>query len=122
MLKNESTSDGITTDEIGLYSPENIFGLTLTHHWNAYRFNLSVKQVDEWTSTRSARRDVSTGGLGGYTRVDANISRDFTLGNMLMNVAVFGRNLGDENYATRYVTGYYPDRGRTLGMEVSFSF
>nr|WP_319495581.1 TonB-dependent receptor [uncultured Desulfobacter sp.] len=122
MLKNESTSDGVTTDEIGLYSPENIFGLTLTHHWNAYRFNLSVKQVDEWTSTRSARSDVTTGGLGGYTRVDANISRDFILRNMLMNVAIFGRNLGDENYSTRYVTGYYPDRGRTLGMEVSFSF
>lgn len=122
MLKNESTSDGVTTDEIGLSTPENIFGLTLTHHWNSYRFNLSVKQVDEWTDTSSAMGSSSVGGLGGYTRVDANISRDFSLKNILMNVAVFGRNLGDDNYSTRYVTGYYPDRGRTLGMEVSFSF
>lgn len=122
MLKNESTGDGVTIDEIGLSAPENIFGLTLTHHWNVYRFNLSVKQVDEWTNTSSAMGTSSSGGLGGYTRVDANISRDFDLHNMLMNVAVFGRNLGDDNYSTRYVTGYYPDRGRTLGMEVSFFF
>ena len=122
ILKSESTSDGVTTDAIDLSIPEDIFGLTLTHHWNAYRFNLSVKQVDEWTNTRSAMGTASSGGLGGYTRVDANISRDFILRNMLMNVAIFGRNLGDENYSTRYVTGFYPDRGRTLGMEVSFSF
>lgn len=29
---------------------------------------------------------------------------------------------GTYYYTTRYVTGYYPDRGRTLGMEVSLSF
>lgn len=122
MLKNESTSDGVTTDTIGLSTAEDILGLTLTHHWNAFRFNLSVKQVDDWTDTSSAMGSSSVGGLGGYTRVDANIARDFALKNILMNVVIFGRNLGDENYSTRYVTGYYPDRGRTLGMEVSFSF
>ena len=122
MLKNESTSDGVTTDTIGVSTPEDIYGLTLTHHWDAYRANLSFKQVDEWENTRSAMGTASTGGLGGYTRVDANIARDLIFRDVLMTVVLFGRNLGDNNYSTRYVTGYYPDRGRTLGMEVSFSF
>lgn len=28
----------------------------------------------------------------------------------------------DENYSTRYVTGFYPDRGRSYGMEVSLDY
>lgn len=122
MTKSESTSDGVTTDAIGVSIPEDIFGLTLTHRWNDYRFNLSLKQVDEWSETTSGLGVASTKELGDYTRLDANISKDFVLKNMIINTTIFGRNLGDVNYSTRYVTGYYPDRGRTLGMEVSFSF
>lgn len=45
-----------------------------------------------------------------------------TLNKLLLTVTLFGRNLLDENYSTRYVTGFYPDRGRTYGMEISLGY
>ena len=60
--------------------------------------------------------------LGGYTLLGANIRRDFNIEPFLLSITLFGRNLLDDDYSTRYVTGYYPDRGRTLGAEVSISF
>lgn len=122
MLENKSVSDGVPTDEIGASTPENLYALTVNHQWGAYSANFSIKQVDEWTMSRSPRALAQPGGLGGYTRIDANISRNFTIHKMLLAVTVFGRNLGDEHYATRYVTGYYPDRGRTIGAQVAIAF
>jgi iron complex outermembrane receptor protein len=60
--------------------------------------------------------------LGGYTLLNANIRRDFNIRQLLLSITLFGRNLLDDDYSTRYVTGYYPDRGRTLGAELSLSF
>ena len=48
--------------------------------------------------------------------------RDFLFSGYKLTTTVYGRNLGNEHYATRYVTGYYPDRGRTIGLEVSLAF
>ncbi|MDD2465887.1 MAG: TonB-dependent receptor plug domain-containing protein [Desulfobulbus sp.] len=122
MLDAETTSAGVTSDAIGLSTPENLFGLTISHTWQPYRFNLSIKQVDQWTQTSSPMGTSTVDGIGDYTRIDANIQRDFQLGETLLTTTLFGRNLGDENYATRYVTGYYPDRGRTIGLELSWAF
>ena len=122
MLKNDSTSSGVTTDQIGLSTPENLWGVFLKHTWRDFRANLSVKKSDSWLQSSSAMGTFQPGGLGGYTRIDANIAKDFMFEKILMTVTLFGRNLGDDNYSTRYTTGYYPDRGRTLGMELAFSF
>jgi len=122
MLDAETTKNGITSDAIGLTTPENLFGLTLSHVWQPYRFNLSIKQVDQWTQTSSPRGTYNVDGIGDYTRIDANIQRDFLLGDTLLTATLFGRNLGDEHYSTRYVTGYYPDRGRTVGLELAWAF
>ncbi|MBM9615532.1 TonB-dependent receptor plug domain-containing protein [Desulfobulbus rhabdoformis] len=122
MLDAETTSNGITSDAIGLSTPENMFGLTLSHTWQPYRFNLSIKQVDQWTQTSSPKGTYNVDGIGDYTRIDANIQRDFLLGDTLLTATLFGRNLGDEHYSTRYVTGYYPDRGRTVGLELAWAF
>ncbi|MBN1277022.1 MAG: TonB-dependent receptor, partial [Deltaproteobacteria bacterium] len=122
MLKNESTSDGVTTDSIGKSNPENLYSFALTHNWNAYRANLSVRKVGEWQNSRSPMGMAETGGLGGYTRIDVNLKRDFQLKNILLNTTLFCRNLGNEHYTTRYVTGFYYDRGRTLGLELSFAY
>jgi iron complex outermembrane receptor protein len=62
------------------------------------------------------------GSLGGYTRVDANIRRDFKWRDLLLTLSLYGRNLGDKHYATRYVTGYYYDRGRTIGTELTVRY
>ena len=65
----------------------------------------------------------TTEGLGDYTLICANIQRDFhvTEGTVL-TATLFGINLGDEHYSTRYVTGYYEARGRTIGLELSYAF
>lgn len=124
MLDGETTSNGVTSNALGVLTPEDMLGLTVSHAWNAYRFNLSVKQVDQWTSTSSPMGLTTVDGIGDYTRVDANIQRDFQLGDTLLTATLFGRNLGDDNYSTRYVqnTGYFQDRGRTIGLELSWAF
>ena len=123
LFKDESTSNGVTTDALGVTEPANLYSLMLTHRWNAYRANFSVKRVDGWMATSSAMGYAVTEGLGDYTLVDANIQRDFqvTEGTVL-TVTLFGINLGDQHYSTRYVTGYYEDRGRTIGLELSYAF
>lgn len=122
LLECENTSNGLTTDAIGVTTPENLYALALSHQWDAYRFNFSVKRVDEWTDTSSAMGYAQTEGLGDYTLIDANIKREFTIKETRLTATLFGSNLGDENYSTRYVTGYYPARGRTIGLELSWAF
>ncbi|MBN1906987.1 MAG: TonB-dependent receptor plug domain-containing protein [Deltaproteobacteria bacterium] len=122
MLDNESVSNGVTTDANGISQPENLYSIILSQRWNEYRANLSIKKVDEWQNSSSPMGTAQYGGLGDYTRIDANIKRDFKFSNFVLNTTLFGRNLGNEHYATRYVTGYYPDRGRTIGIELSFAY
>lgn len=57
--------------------------------------------------------------LGNYTRYDLNGGMDFKVRRAPMTFTVFGRNLGDSNYATRYVTGAYRDPGRTVGVQLA---
>lgn len=124
MLDGETTSNGVTADALGATTPENLLGLTLSHVWDPYRFNLSMKQVDKWTTTNASGPGIVTSvtGIGDYTRVDANVQRDFQLGDTMLTATLFGRNLTDDNYSSRYVTGYYEDRGRTIGLELSWAF
>ena len=122
MLDKESTSDNVTTDEIGVSIPENLYTLSIIHQWRAYRATLSIKQVDEWTNSSSPMGVAQWGGLGDYTRVDANFRRDFKIRDLALGVTLYGRNLGDDHYSTRYVTGYYADRGRTIGLELSLAY
>ncbi|NLD39067.1 MAG: TonB-dependent receptor plug domain-containing protein [Desulfatiglans sp.] len=121
-LDNESKSEGITTDSIGKSNPEDLYTFALTHKWDQYKANVSIRKVDEWQNSSSPMGTAQYGGLGGYTRIDANISRDFVFNNIVLNTTLFGRNIGNEHYSTRYVTGYYPDRGRTIGIELSFIY
>lgn len=57
--------------------------------------------------------------LGDFTRYDANGGVNFKSFSIPMTLTVFGRNLGDNNYATRYSTGAYLDPGRTWGVELA---
>lgn len=122
MYAIDSISNGVTTDNVGRQNPENLYFISLGQRWGQYKANVSVRKVDEWNTTTATPGTQTTGGLGGYTRVDTNISRDFVLKDVLLNVALFGRNLGDERYSTRYVTGFYPDRGLTYGMEMTLTY
>jgi len=122
LLESDSTSNGFTTGNIGVSKPENLYAIILGHQLEPYRFNFSLKSVDEWMDSSSPLGVVRTAGIAGYTRYDANVQRDFKLNNTLLTATLFGYNLSDENYSTRYVTGYYPDRGRTIGVEISLGF
>ncbi len=121
MLTNNTTSNGLISDAIGISFPENYFTALLSHAWDKNRANLSMKQVSSWQTTASPV-GILNADLGGYTTIDANITRDFLFSGYKLTTTVYGRNLGNEHYSTRYVTGYYPDRGRTIGLEVSLAF
>lgn len=122
MTDNETTSAGVTTDSLDVTAPTNIYTARLTHAWENYRFNLSYKRVGPWSQSRSPKGTVSGLDLGDYNRLDANIVRDFTYHGLLISARLYGRNINDDQYATRYTTGYYYDRGRTFGLEVATRF
>lgn len=119
MLDNESTKNGITTDSLGISKPENLYSFSLSHRWAEYRANVSVRKIDSWFDAES-----NTTELGGYTRIDANIKRDFKLKNLLLGITLFGRNLSDKNYATMERSGFgrWMDRGRDVGIKASLSY
>jgi iron complex outermembrane receptor protein len=59
------------------------------------------------------------GELANFTRDDLNGGYNFYLHDKPLTFTVFARNLNDNNYATRYVTGAYRDPGRTWGVELA---
>ena len=122
MYENSSTtSAGVVTENNGVQTPMNLYTARLSHEWDNYRANLSVKQVSAYTASTSSPGTFA-GQFGDYTRVDANVTRDFNVDGHKLTGMIYGRNLGNDHYATKYVTGYYYDRGRTLGFEVSAEF
>lgn len=116
MMDNETTSSGTTSDALGVSSPSNLYTARLSHGWDSYRFNLSYKRVGPWSQSTSPMGTVHAD-LGNYDRIDANVMRDFMLDGHKVTVELYGRNLGNDHYATRYTTGYYYDRGRTIGLQ-----
>lgn len=122
MLANETINSNATTDSIGISSPRNIYSALISHTWEEYLFNLSAKKADPYSSSTSAMGVSTDVSLGDYTRIDANVARNFKWDGVATTVKLYGRNLTNDQYATRYTTGYYYDRGRTLGAEVSFAF
>ncbi len=121
LTTNSATTNGVTTDGVGVSTPENYFTALLSHSWEKYRANFSVKQVSSWLTSASPV-GIQNADLGGYTTIDANIMRTFSFSGSRLTATLYGRNLGDVHYSTRYVTGYYPDRGRTIGAEISMAF
>lgn len=119
---NDTTSAGITTDNIGLNQPRNSLTGRISHAWGDWRGNLSVRKVDRWTQSISAMGTVNNVHLGDYTRVDANIAKDFRFEGHGATVEIYGRNLGNSHYATRYTTGYYYDPGRVIGIQATLRY
>ncbi|WP_419769270.1 MAG: TonB-dependent receptor plug domain-containing protein [Candidatus Marinarcus sp.] len=109
-------------DSIGTSTPKNLYTASLNHTYGKYSFNISAKKASAYTSSTSAMGTSTDVHLGDYTRVDANVSKDFILYGLDTTIKIYGRNITDEQYATRYTTGYYYDRGRTIGTELSLRF
>ncbi|MDD5051343.1 MAG: TonB-dependent receptor plug domain-containing protein [Sulfuricurvum sp.] len=123
MITNEAiSSTGVITDNNGNSNAKDLYVATLGHEWDTYRANLSVKRESSWSTSTSAMGTATNVPLGDFTRIDANIMRDLTIGNAKARLSLYGRNLTDEHYATRYTTGYYYDRGRTIGADITMEF
>lgn len=118
MIDNSTTSAGVSTDALDIASPRNLYTARLSHGWGRYRANLSYKQVGPWSQSTSPMGTVSAK-LGDYARIDANLQREVQLGGHPATLELYGRNLGNDRYATRYTTGYYYDRGRTIGLQLT---
>jgi iron complex outermembrane receptor protein len=118
MTDNATIASGVTTDALDVSAPRNLYTARLSHGWDAYRFNFSYKRVGSWSQSTSPLGTVYAN-LGGYDRIDANVMRDILLGGHRVTVELYGRNLGNDHYATRYTTGYYYDRGRTVGLQLT---
>lgn len=121
ILSKETENYQNVEDEVGVVIPRDTFSLLLTHQWNEYRFNLSGKKAGAYTSSLSPM-GLSYADLGDYTRIDLNIAKDFVFDRYVATAKIYGRNVTHDQYATKYTTGYYYDRGRTLGCELSISF
>ena len=118
-INDTTTSSGVATDALGVSEPTNLYTARISHGWDNWRANLSVKKVGPWNTSTSAMGTAYNVNLGDYTRVDANIMRDFQFDGHKATVELYGRNLGNDHYATRYTTGYYYDRGLTVGLQLS---
>ncbi|WP_304546099.1 TonB-dependent receptor plug domain-containing protein [Sulfurimonas microaerophilic] len=121
ILSKETQDFAGVTDEVGVVVPEDTFTALLSHRWEEYLFNISGKQVSGYTSSKSPM-GLSNADLGDYTRFDANIVKEFDYYGVPTTAKFYGRNLTNNHYATKYTTGYYFDRGRTLGLEVTLKF
>jgi len=125
MNENSSTTaTGITTDIVGVQTPEDSITAKVGYQRDNYRANISAKKVTGWNSSTNASGTSVNGNVGDYIRVDANVAGDFKYYGNTYTAKLYGRNLGDDQYATVYSagTGYYYDRGRVIGVELSMAF
>jgi len=122
LLQYDSINNGVTTDNVGNSNPEDLYTMLITQEWNQYRANLSIQKESGWHTSASAMGTAYNVALGDFTRVDTNIMRDFKTPGTVTTVTLYARNLTNEHYATRYTTGYYYDRGRVVGVDVTVKY
>ncbi|OPY78829.1 MAG: catecholate siderophore receptor CirA [Syntrophorhabdus sp. PtaU1.Bin153] len=103
---------------------------SISHHLVSGRISYKYRNFDANVSGRYVgpkSRNSSPMGvvyyeLGDYTRIDANVAYNCKLFDRDTRITVYGRNLTNTAYATRYVTGAYWDPGIQYGVELSYKF
>ncbi|OPX95288.1 MAG: vitamin B12/cobalamin outer membrane transporter [Syntrophorhabdus sp. PtaU1.Bin002] len=103
---------------------------SISHHLVSGRVSYKYKNFDANVSGRyvgpksrsSSPMGVVYYELGDYTRIDANVAYNCKLFDRDTKITVYGRNLTNTAYATRYVTGAYWDPGIQYGVELSYKF
>jgi iron complex outermembrane receptor protein len=95
-----------------------MLGLRLQHRWRVIESNLSLRYVSGYENSRFAT-DNSSHGVGGYSRIDANINYDFSIRKLAARATLYGRNLSDQHYVTRLG---WQDTGITVGGQLSVRF
>jgi outer membrane cobalamin receptor len=100
---------------VELTTPKDIADLALSQAWGAYKVTASAKYV---SSYRGSATDTAAY-LGGYTRVDLGVGRDWHWNDMNWRVTTYVKNLTDKKYET---SNGVQDIGRVLGLEVVTQF
>ncbi len=112
-----TTNDDTTNDSISHHFVSALLG---ARYKNVFA-NMNIRYVGP-KSRSSSPMGVVYYELGDYTRVDLNVGYKGRIFDRDTRITVYGKNLGNELYATRYVTGAYRDPGFQCGVELSFSF
>lgn len=96
----------------------NFMNAGLQYHQKNFFGNFSMVYVGPLWSSASPG-GTYYGELANYSRVDGNVGYNFKMFDRQMTFTAFERNMNNNNYATRYVTGAYRDPGRQYGIELA---
>ena len=98
------------------YTPVHSFSVTLT--WLNPWANWAVSMDGQ--SERWATREHSTGtSIAGYTEMDVNVYRSFSLGKGILTARVGMMNATDKQYS---IVAHYPMPGRSWRVAVKYEF
>ncbi len=95
-------------------TPKNVFDFSVMHGMGVYTVSGAVKYVSPY-----ANSETGVNYLGGYTRYDMGVGRDFRISNTPAKVTVYGRNLTNKKYEASLGV---QDVGRVLGVEMIAKF
>jgi outer membrane cobalamin receptor len=112
-----TTNNDTTNDDISHHFVSALLGAS----YKNFFANMNIRYVGP-KSRSSSPAGVIYYELGDYTRVDANVGYQGKIFDRDARITVYGKNLGDNLYATRYVTGAYRDPGFQCGVELAYSF
>ncbi len=94
----------------------------ISHTYKGFDTNLMLKYVGPKKQSVTGKGKKSKYEMGDYTRIDANVGYNFKVFQRATKLMVYGQNLGDVHYTTRYVAAAYKDPGRIIGVQLSYSF
>lgn len=112
-----TTNDDNTNDSIA----HHLVSGTLGYQYKNVFANVSYRYVGPHDRSSSPMGTVYYE-LGDYSRFDANVGFKCKIFDRDARITVYGKNLDDRYYITRYVAGAYRDPGRQVGVELAYSF
>ena len=125
ILSDDIFSQTATTtdyDGTGLTIPTNSIDALISHIWDGYRFNVSAKNISNYSSSNSPAGLATGVNLGNVETYNINVIKDFKLQNYKLSLKLYCNDLNNAIYSTRYVNGYFYNSGRTLGTQLSMAF
>ncbi|MDD2759283.1 MAG: TonB-dependent receptor plug domain-containing protein [Methylomonas sp.] len=131
------TSNISSNASVANTNANDLINFSVEQDWGPYILNASMKHVGAYDGGGpgaggpggSFAADQQWHTIGNYTRVDANVSREFILGpsdlgglqigQTTLKATLYAQNLGNVHYMTIYP---WQDRGRILGAEISINY
>ena len=94
-------------------------GVSVAWMWRAWQADMSY--VHAHAQNKAGVNEAAT---AAYNRVDASISRDFTLAGTVYTAILKGRNLADEEIrsSASFIRDYAPEAGRNIELALRVSF